>query len=92
MVPPLAAMIWSPMAGGQATPDAGRVTSVPHPEEVGARELLTVTPLGRVSVKEKLVNDVSGGAVKVSLNLEFAPGAIVVGKKVFVAVMPAPMV
>ena len=52
---------------------------VPQPEELGAVELLIVTPAGKVSVTEKFVRFVSSGALTTILNLEFPPGGIVEG-------------
>ena len=86
MVPPDAEMESAPFAGGQAP------VRVPQAAEaVAGLKLLTVTPIGRVSVNEKLFNAVSGGAVKVKCRSEFPPMLIVEGVKVFVAVTPAPV-
>lgn len=58
----------------------------------GAVELLIVTFAGRLSTKEKLVRFESAGAVMVIVNLEFSPGWIVAGTKLFWAPTPAPAV
>jgi len=57
--------------------------AAPQPVIVGAVELLTVTPVGRLSVIEKFVRFVSLGA-KISIrNLELPPAGIVAGENDF---------
>ena len=84
ILPPETSIEFAPLTGGQGDND---------PQfEIVALELLTVTPVGRVSVNEKLVSAVSSGALKVKIRSEFPPLFIVAGEKVFVAVIPAPLV
>ena len=62
----------------------------PQPFVVGAVELLTVKPAGRLSVIEKFVRFVSPGA-KISIrNLELPPGAILEGENDFIPVTSIP--
>ena len=59
-------------------------------EAVAGDELLTVTLGGRLSVIEKFVRSVSGGAEILILNLEFSPAKIVAGLKDLFPPMPVP--
>lgn len=64
----------------------------PQPFVDGAVELLMVTPLGRLSVTEKLVRFVSDGAVIKIRNREFPPAEIDEGEKDFDASKSVPRI
>ena len=58
----------------------------PQPVIAGGVELLTVTPVGRLSVTEKLVRFVSLGAKMSIRNLEFPPTVMDEGENDFIPV------
>jgi len=64
----------------------------PQPLVAGAVELLTVKPVGRLSVTEKLVRFVSPGANISILSLELLPSAILEGENDFIPVTSAPAI
>lgn len=65
--------------------------AAPQPVIVGAVELLTVTPAGRLSVTEKFVRFVSLGAKISILNLELLPAAIEEGENDFIPASSVPL-
>src|SRR5215207_4730808 len=65
--------------------------AAPHPVTAGGVELLTVTPVGRLSVIEKFVRSVSLGAKMSILNLEFSPARIVEGENDLIPATSVPL-
>src|SRR3990172_3592646 len=57
----------------------------------GLVELLIVTPVGSVSVKEKFVSAVSAGACTLIRKRELPPASMVLGLKVLFAEIPVPI-
>lgn len=65
--------------------------AAPQPVLVAGVELLIVMPAGRLSVMEKLVSEVSAGALISILSLELPPRMIVAGENDLLPVMPVPL-
>jgi len=65
--------------------------AAPQPVIVGAVELLTVTPVGRLSVIEKFVRFVLPGAKMSILNLELPPGAMEAGENDLAPITSVPL-
>ena len=94
-------MIWQVVPAGIVAPDnvmeIAPVTAVSTDEapqlfSVAGAELLMVTFGGRLSTMAKFVRFVSAGADILILNLEFPPGAMVVGENDLLAEIPVPTV
>ena len=70
------------------------IDAAPQPVRVASVELLIVIlagRFGRLSVIEKLVSEVSAGALISILSLELPPALIVVGENDLVPVTPVPV-